>query len=758
MFQHLTLRRALLAACLLASFSAHAEQFDFDLPQQELAASLDALSSQGHVCLMYSPDAVKGLRAPAVSGPMTPEQAVAKLLRGTGLTWSGTEGAIVVRAGNEGGGSLDEVVVAATRTENRLGNVPASVSAVDADDFAMQQAATVADVMKKLPNVDFGGGPRADGQIPTIRGAQFHDIILLVDGARRNPGYLLSTPLFIDPFLISRAEVVRGPASTYGSGGLGGAMVFTTVSAKELLKDGKSAGGDIKAGFGSGDNSHRYNARVYGSHGALDLLLAGGYQDYNGIHQPGGATLTPNTAHGTSALFKAGVQASDSLRFELSHKAYNKDAWETNNPQVVIGQVQVAHIRQGETVLSASTLNDLGEKALDVKVYDSRTQTQRDANTTFQIPGGAALPYPYSNYVVQTDGIGVQHTSRIDSGTAGNHRLTYGLDAYQDKLSTAQGTVAAPFTPGAAAVNPDGALEVQGAFVQDEIAVGAWRIIPSVRYDGYSAKPVNTALATNSNSHVSPKLALAWQESSGLNMYGSYGQAFRAPTVWELYQNSPPPGFRRFAPNPTLQPQTDTTLEFGGHYEKHQVSGTDGTLRLHAAIFQAKVKNLIQQVTIAGVAGAFNSMLQNQNVASATKTGAELSGSYRTGSWKVDANYSRIRVVDNANSPTPNLFSPPDKLATQLSYAVPSMDVSLAWGMTAVAAQDYDSTVLRRRGGYAAHDIYASWQAPGQQVRVDFGITNLFDKRYLSYQQSQAQALTAYEMGRSYNLSVTGSF
>jgi hemoglobin/transferrin/lactoferrin receptor protein len=562
--------------------------------------------------------------------------------------------------------------------------------------------------------------------------------------------------LFIDPFLLSRAEVVRGPVSTYGSGGLGGVMSFTTVSAKELLKEGKSAGGDVKVGFNSGDNSHRYNARVYGSHGALDLLLAGGYQDYNGIRQPGGTTLTPNSAHGTSGLFKAGMQAGDSLRFELSHKAYSKDAWETNNPQVVIGQVQVAHVRQGETVLNASTLNDLGEKALDVKVYDSRTQTQRDANTTFQIPGGAALPYPYSNYVVRTTGIGAQNTSRLDAESVGNHRLTYGLDMYQDKLNTAQGTAAAPNTPGAAAVNPDGTLEVQGAFVQDEIAVGFWRVIPSVRYDSYSAKPVNTALVANSNSHVSPKLALGWQGVSGLNVYGSYGQAFRAPTVWELYQNSPNPGFRRFAPNPTLQPQTDTTIEFGGHYEKRELSGNDDTLRLHAAIFQAKVKNLIQQVTIAGVAGAFGSTLQNQNVANATKDGAELSGTYQLGLWKVDANYSRIRVKDDATSL--NLFSPPDKLVTQVSYALPATDLSLVWGMTAVAAQDYDSTVLRRRSGYAAHDLYASWQAPGQPVRVDFGITNLFDKRYLSYQQSQAQALSAYEMGRSYNLAVTGSF
>ena len=220
--------------------------------------------------------------------------------------------------------------------------------------------------------------------------------------------------------------------------------------------------------------------------------------------------------------------------------------------------------------------------------------------------------------------------------------------------------------------------------------------------------------------------------------------------------NSPTPGFRRFAPNPTLQAQTDTTLEFGTHFEKSRISGNDDNLQVHAAIFQAKVKNLIQQVTIAGAVGAVNSMLQNQNVPGATKNGMELSGSYLIGSWEVNANYSNIRVKDDTTNL--NLFSPPDKLAAQVRYAIPATDMSVLWGGTAVAAQDYDSTVLRRRSGYTVHDLYASWEPHGQKFKVDFGIGNLFDKRYLSYQQTQAAALTAYEIGRSYNLSVSGSF
>lgn len=97
MIQHPTIRRSILAACLLAAFAAHAEEFDFSLPAQDLAVSLDSLSSQSHVRLMYSPEAVKGLRAPALNGHMAPEQAIAKLLEGSGLTWSATDGVIAVK-------------------------------------------------------------------------------------------------------------------------------------------------------------------------------------------------------------------------------------------------------------------------------------------------------------------------------------------------------------------------------------------------------------------------------------------------------------------------------------------------------------------------------------------------------------------------------------------------------------------------------------------------------------------------------------
>lgn len=750
-----------LAALLAAMFAGPAlAQQAIRIEAQDLPSALRSLAAQTGIQLLFDADAFKGARTSGLAGTLTAEEALRRLLEGTGYGFKATvPGTYVVRGLPKADASradtvLAEVVVtAATRTPQPLARVPASVSVVSQEDFAARQAETVGDVMKKLPNVDFGGGPRADGQIPTIRGDQFNNIILLVDGARRSSARVgdLYTPLFIDPYFLSRAEVVRGPATTYGSGGMGGAMVFTTVSAPDLLEDGRKLGGDAKAGYVSGNNAQRYNARLYGRNGAFDWLIGGGYRDFSEIKQPGGNKLEPNHGHDSSGLIKAGIRANDRLRLELSHKDFDKHVWETNNPQLDYGQVQWVNIHQRESILSASFLNEQGEKTGDVRLYKTTTENQRDANTTYQMPGGTVLPYPYSRSLMETTGLSAQDTNSL---AAGQHRLTYGFDIYQDELTTRAGTTAAPTTPVSNPVNPDGKQQIKGLFVQDEIGIANWRIIPSVRHDAYES--TSSSQSANNASHVSPKLAVAWDGMPGLSLYGSYGQAFRAPTLWEMYQNNPNPGFRRFAPNPDLKPQTDTTLELGAHFTKRQLAGGDDRLKLNAAIFQAKAENLIQSVTIAGTPGAVNSMLQYQNVANATKNGIELSGEYRNGPWRVNVGASHIRIKDDATGD--KLFSPPDKLTSQVGYVWPATDLVVSWGMTAVAAQDYDSTVLRRRAGYTAHDLFLTWYSPKQTYRVDVGITNVFDRQYLSYQQSLAAAQTAYEMGRSFNLSVSASF
>lgn len=752
---------ALLMFAVMSGISINAQAVE--VAAGDLETALSGLARDTGIQILFDANALKGAKTAGVHNAATAEEALKQVLQGSGYSFKATgNNAFVIRPQHDVKDvMMDPIVVSATRTEERLSQVAASVSVVMKDDFEAQQSNTVADVMKKLPNVDFGGGPRTDGQIPTIRGYQGPSITLLVDGARRNASAGLSTPLYLDPYFLARAEVVRGSSSSlYGSGGTGGAMVFTTLAAKDLLTAGKNFGGDVKAGYSSGDRSHHYNARIFGKNesGQFDALLAVGVQDFSDIRQAGGTTLNLNSGHGNSALVKLGLQANDKLRFELSQQNYQKQSLQPNNPQIVTaGQTQLNHINQSESVLKASTVDENGEKGLDARIYRSALTNQNDPN--------AALTQVNNSTKIDTTGLSVQNTTRISSDSLGSHRMTYGLDTYQDKLNSIRG--ATPNT-----IIPDGTAKVSGVFLQDEITVGALRITPSARYDKFTASAAYVNSPAASFSHVSPKLAVVWQSSDQLSLYGSYGQAYRAPTVTEMYTNSlvagvaPTANFFNFSPNPNLRPETDTTLEIGANFAKGQLFSAEDNLKVRATVFQSKAKDMINTSVVVGtfnrtgfgriLLGPVGTIFQAQNVSSATRNGVELEGGYNVRAWKINANYSRLRVKDDTTGNS--LFAPPDKLAAQVRYAVPATDMLVTWGSTAVARQDYDSTLLRRRSGYTVHDLYMSWEPANQKIKLDFGIGNLFDKKYLSYQTGNTLAATAYEIGRSYKATLSGSF
>ncbi len=74
------------AVCVLNLFclAAHA-QIRFDLPSQPLAQALTTVGSLANLNIYFDPPLVKGLKAPALDAELTPDDALARLLAGTGL-------------------------------------------------------------------------------------------------------------------------------------------------------------------------------------------------------------------------------------------------------------------------------------------------------------------------------------------------------------------------------------------------------------------------------------------------------------------------------------------------------------------------------------------------------------------------------------------------------------------------------------------------------------------------------------------------
>ncbi|MBW7901420.1 MAG: TonB-dependent receptor [Rhodocyclaceae bacterium] len=782
---HGRIRLATLLAILSSPVLAQ-QAANIRIEAQDMPSALHSLASQAGIQLLFDADDLKGARTNGLRGTFSGDEALRRLLDGSRFGFKVTgKNAYVIHplpkpTASRPDAVLSEVLVtASTRTPNPLDRTPASISLVEREDFEETQAATVSQVMKKLPNVEFGGGPRVNGEIPAIRGITGPSITLLVDGARQNdttsPG--LKSPLFIDPYFLQRAEVVRGASSSlYGSGGVGGVMAFSTYSARDLLEAGRSVGGGARLAYSDADRSTRLNARLYGGNDTIDGLVAVGLSDWNKIRQGGGRHLDPNDGDASTGLAKIGIRPTPDSRIELSHQFYSSDNLQVNNAQatqyrtanlpITMPAVQKVHVDQFTTMLKGRIGDVDGAPALSASLYKTGLKYVFDRS-----PDPTITNVLYSDTETETVGGSLQGSRIFDGGGWGRHRVTAGFDTFEDRQSAVAATAANPSAP--STVTRDGTRRASGWFVQDEIAFGGgWRLTPSLRADRYSASLAGGSLPDNSESRVSPKVSLSWTEG-GLMLFGNAGEAFRAPTVVELYQNFAGFGLTNFLPNASLRPEIDRSLELGANYAGRHLLSEGDSLKVRASWFGSRVTDLIHSVNLGGMtpsgstpaqqagfaancaATGLNCKLQYQNVPDARRTGGEISVDYRLGQWQFNAAYSRVRVENRDDGD--RLFSPPDKIVVQIRRQLPAQNMTVLWNSTGVAAQDYDSTVLRRRSGYATHDVFLSWAPPGWKARLDVGVANLFDRRYSAYQSGNAYAYT-YQEGRSLKLSLGADF
>jgi len=134
---------------------------------------------------------------------------------------------------------LDEVVISATRFEEKSRDIPQQITVITAKEIGFMNQPTTAEVLQNTGQVlvqksQLGGGS------PIIRGFEASRVLLVVDGVRMNNAIYraghLQNVLTIDNFMLDRTEIAFGPSSVmYGSDALGGTMNFITK--RPLLGD-----------------------------------------------------------------------------------------------------------------------------------------------------------------------------------------------------------------------------------------------------------------------------------------------------------------------------------------------------------------------------------------------------------------------------------------------------------------------------------------------------------------------------------------
>ncbi len=127
---------------------------------------------------------------------------------------------------------LDEVVVSASRFEEKKEDVPNKVDVITSRDIEKVNAQTSADLLQQSGNVNVQKSQQGGGS-PVIRGFETNRVLIVVDGIRMNNaiyrGGHVQSVIRLDNNSLDKLEVVYGPGSVmYGSDALGGVMHFHT--------------------------------------------------------------------------------------------------------------------------------------------------------------------------------------------------------------------------------------------------------------------------------------------------------------------------------------------------------------------------------------------------------------------------------------------------------------------------------------------------------------------------------------------------
>jgi len=275
---------AALLACLSLIFlpeqaaKAADATYTFNLPEQSLADTLRAIGHEASVNIIFAPESVEHVTAPAIQGSYTAEQAIARALSGTQLRIQKTNSSSILveppgepsrseRQGRQIPGSeltadgspvagLQEVIVTAQKRAERLQDVPVPVAAISAAKLRDSNQLRLQDFYSSVPGLLVSPGTQSTQQL-SIRGIAPGNgnptVGITVDDVPYGSSISEEGVPDIDPGDLDHIEVLRGPQGTlYGANTLGGLIKFVTVDPSPDAVSGAVQAGTVDVQNGSG--------------------------------------------------------------------------------------------------------------------------------------------------------------------------------------------------------------------------------------------------------------------------------------------------------------------------------------------------------------------------------------------------------------------------------------------------------------------------------------------------------------------------
>ncbi len=272
-------RKALLAALMMstafgidlvitrhdANAQAAVQSVDFSIPAGPLGQALAVFGRQSGLQITHLAAVTAGKASPGFAGRAIPEQALAAILAGSGLTYSFLNAKTVAIAAPladggpvaaDGSMLLDPVEVSGRPasgsgfqgTPDWVYETPASVSVISREAILNNSTRNVRELFDTVAGVSANHSESQNPGISVnIRGLQDQNrIVTMIDGARQSfqrTSHGTSQRTYVDTAFIRDVDIEKsGVSGVGGAGALGGVVNFRTIEADDLHRARQAVG------------------------------------------------------------------------------------------------------------------------------------------------------------------------------------------------------------------------------------------------------------------------------------------------------------------------------------------------------------------------------------------------------------------------------------------------------------------------------------------------------------------------------------
>lgn len=770
--QDASLKHIGLATCLLGSAilplaqpalaQASADQaatYDFAIAAQPLPRALDAFSRVTGLNVVYTDEAPYALQAPALEGRMSAEQALARLLAGSGFTFARAGAGTVTLQALPSDGALNLGAVniqsqrtsstsyqppettSLTRSDTPLLEIPQAVAVVPTQVLQDQQPQTLDEALVNVSGITQsntlgstldavmkrGFGDNRDGSIlrdgmRTIQGRNFTATAERVE-VLKGPSSMLYG--ILDPGgvinVVSKKpqlesyRAITGRASTYGHGknGSGGTLDVTgplgdTGLAYRVVADYDDA--DYWRSFGTNrDKTFAPSLAWYGED--TTVTLSHEYREYSVPFDRGtvfvnGKPLDIPSERRLDEPYNVTEGRSNLSIVDLSHQlnddwkahfaySYNRDTYDDYQARVT----------------AVNTSNNTVARRLD----GTRGAVSTSHFATFDLDGKVVFGGMQHDLLM-----GVDHEYRkfyredlIRQTTT--RRLNYNEPIY--------GLDPVPTTVVASDSDQTDRVVTQSAFIQDSIHLSEqWIFVAGARYQLYD-QLAGRGRPFNKNTDIDgqlwmPRVGLVYKLNDELSLYGGYSESFK--------------------PNSTIAPQSgigsvnDMAPEEGKSWELGAKLDMHGRITGTLALFDI-VKENVSVLDLEGyrrAAGEVRSRGVELDVTGQLTDRISLIGTFAF----TDAEVTKDPLIKGNQLQNVARQSASLSAVYDFGELLGSDRLRVGTGARYIGDRQGDSDNTFTLPSYTVVDAFASYETRlgENKVRLQLNAKNLFDKTYYS--------------------------